>query len=201
MPPAVVGLMASMCVHAMPQGLLEEGEVHASVGAMVDVAGMVGEIVVATVFEYHETTFLESGKGGIGDVFEVLQSIGWVGKDDVKLLLARAYIFEYICLDGYPLLGIKGFLHLVEKLAMLEVEFYAHDLAATSTRKLDAYAAGASEEVEGGRGFVEVDIVVLKDVEESFFCKVCRRTCLEVGWGRDVTSLVFTSNYSHMVTC
>lgn len=165
---------------------------------MLDEARMLGKIVIATMFENHQTAFLEERESNIRNVLEILKCVGRIGKDDVKLFFACAYIFEHITFDRYPFLRIKNMLNLMKKLIMLEIHLNAHYLAATTTCKLNAYAARSSEEVEGGRGFVKVDVVVLKNIEQTFFGEVGCRTSLEIGWGRNVAALVFTSDNAHI---
>ena len=68
--------------------LLEEGEVHAAIVAMLHKTGMGREIVVFTMFQYKQATVCQQGQCLIGDVFQVLQRIWRVGKDDVLVFLA-----------------------------------------------------------------------------------------------------------------
>ena len=179
--------------------LLEEGEVDAAVGSMLDEARMLGKIVGLAVLQHEEAALLEQGAGenNVGQYGELRQSVGRVGKDEVELLTAFGDELEDVGADG----ECCGVLQLVEKLldkAMVtHIKLNADDATATATDEFQRDAARAGEEVEGRRRLAKVD-VRLQDVEEVLLGEVCRRTCRERARHVEVPAFVFAGDDAHI---
>ena len=79
-------------------------------------------------------------KNQVGYRRQFLQGIGRIGKDKVKLLLARLHIPEHIAANrnqgSVPL--IPKFLHtLLDEAVVVSVKFYADNLTATSGHQFE----------------------------------------------------------------
>ena len=64
---------------------------------------IIREIVVLAMLEDEDTIFFQQSpfEDETGDGGQFLQGIGRIGKDEVKLLLARLDISEHIAAEGY----------------------------------------------------------------------------------------------------
>ena len=78
---------------------------------------------------------------------------------------------------------------------MVAVHLYADHLAAATRQQLQRDAARTREKVEGG-GTFEV-YILHQHVEDVLLGKVRRRTCLERAWDIEMTTLIFSCDYSH----
>lgn len=183
-----------------PEALLEEGEVDAAVGAVLDEAGMLGEVVLLAVLEDKETVGLEevAAEDDVGQFGDLRQDVRRVGKDEVELLAALCHVLKGVGTNGKGC----GVLQLVEELldeAMVtDIELHADDASAASADELQRNAARAGEEVEGRRCFAEVD-VALQDIEEVLLGEVCRGTCRERARHVEVPAFVFAGDDSHNI--
>lgn len=82
--------------------LLEEGEVDTAVMAVLDKAGMLGEVVVLAVLDYQKAALAQkiTLQYHVGEFGDFLQHIGRVCKDEVELFPALTDVFEHVALDG-----------------------------------------------------------------------------------------------------
>ena len=82
--------------------LLEEGEVDAAVAAMLNEAGMMGEIVSLAVLEDEEAVGLEevAAEDDVRKFGYLRQDVWRVGKDEVELLAALGDILESVAANG-----------------------------------------------------------------------------------------------------
>ena len=76
---------------------------------MLDKAGMGGEVVILAMLEDEDAI---RGKDAlvedkVGDLRQLLESVGWIGKDEVKLLSARLAEAEYITAYGGAYVGAE----------------------------------------------------------------------------------------------
>lgn len=71
--------------------LFEQGEVDAAIGAVLHEVGMLGEVVVLAVLKHKDAVGLQKTllHDKVGNLRQLLQGVGRVGKDKVILLPAR----------------------------------------------------------------------------------------------------------------
>ena len=89
--------------------LAEEREVDAAVAAVLQEARMGGEVVLLAVLEHEDAALLQQVaiQDEVGDVGELGQRVGRVGKDEVELLVARLQEAEHVAADGHAAVGAK----------------------------------------------------------------------------------------------
>ena len=82
--------------------LLEEGEVDTAVMAVLDKAGMLGEVVVLAMLDYQKAALAQkiTLQYHVGEFGDFLQHIGRVCKDEVELFPALTNVFEHVALNG-----------------------------------------------------------------------------------------------------
>ena len=114
--------------------LLENRKVYASIATMFYKMGTAAEVVVFTMFEDKDAAFLEQTllKDKVWYCRQFLQSVGWVGKDEVKLLLAAFDETEGITSYRYTDTGIQLFQTVCNKPMVVTVLFDAHHTAAAA---------------------------------------------------------------------
>ena len=125
--------------------LFEDREVHTAIGAMLDKAGMGGEVVILAMLEDEDAI---RGKDAlvedkVGDLRQLLESIGRIGKDEVKLLSARLDEAEDIAADGSADIGAELLEALRYEGMMIAVSLYAHHTRTASRHEFEGYAACA----------------------------------------------------------
>ena len=178
-----MGGPVSFCRH------LEDGEVDASVGSVLDETGRLAEVVLLAMLEDEDAVGLQQAalQHEVGNPGQRFQRVGRVGEDEVELLVAA--------LDEPEALA--------DETGMVAVGLYADHLAASSRQKFQADAARAGEEVER-MGALEVEIA-RHDVEDVLFGKVGGGPGFERSWDVEMASLVFPGDDSHvcwlMVAC
>ena len=80
----------------------EEGEIDAAVLAVLQEVGVLGEIVIFSVFQDEEAVGLEQATidDEVGQRRQFLEGVGRIGKDEVELLFAGLDETEDIAADG-----------------------------------------------------------------------------------------------------
>ena len=179
--------------------LLEEGEVDAAIGAVLDEAGMMGEVVLLAVLKDKEAVGLEkvAAKDDVGQLGYLRQGVWRVGKDEVELLAALCHELEDIAANGQRRCVLKLVEELLDEAVVTHIKLYADNSTATSADKFERNATRAGEEVECCRLFAEVKIA-LQDIEEVFLGKVRRWTCRKAAWHFEMPALVFASDDAHL---
>ena len=81
--------------------LSEDREVDAAVTSVLQESWMVGEIVVLAMLEYEDAVLIEhiAIQYEVWNLWQLLQCVWWVGKDEVILLLVALQEAEYIATD------------------------------------------------------------------------------------------------------
>lgn len=134
----------------------------------------------------------------IGDVLQVFQGIGRVGKDDVVLLFALLAELESIGMERNPCGVFQLFGQPLKELPVLEIFLHTYHPAASSANQFQTDAASAGKQVKSlGTVILKVDVVVFENVEKPFLCEVGRGARLEMGWSGEVAAFVFSSDDSH----
>lgn len=164
---------------------------------MFDETWMIGEVVLLAVFEDKDAIFGEQFvlEDQVWDCRQVWQSVGWVGKDEVELLLARLYEAEHIAFDECTTVIIEFLQTLTNEVGMVAIQFDAYHRLCSTRQQLERYATRSGKEVES-LAAIEVNISI-HHVEDVLLGKVRCRTRLERTRHIEVPSLVFSCNYSH----
>ena len=131
----------------------------------------------------------------VGNLWQFLEGVRRVGKDEIKLLAARLDESEYIATDRGAYIGAELLKALGYESMVVAVGLYTHYACTTSRHEFEGYAACAREEVEG-IDTVKVDIAI-EHIEDILLGKVCCGSGLESSWYIKVTTLVLSCNYSH----
>ena len=119
--------------------LFEDREVHTAIGAMLDKAGMGGEVVILAMLEDEDAI---RGKDAlvedkVGDLRQLLESVGWIGKDEVKLLSARLDETEDIAADGGAYVGAEFLQTLGYEGMVVAVGLNTHHTGTTSRHEFE----------------------------------------------------------------
>jgi len=163
-------------------------------------AGYGAEVVLLAMLEDQETAGLEHllFEDEAGDGRQFGESIGWVGEDEVELLLAGADEAEDVAADEDVVAVGRYLLHtLADERGVVAVCLHAYHRRAAARQHLERYAARACKEVESV-GTVKVDVSA-DDVEDVLFGEVGGGSCLEGSGNVEVATLVYSSYYSHIV--
>lgn len=175
----------------------EQGEVDTAVIAVLNESGMSCEVVVLAVLKAENAVLSKDAfrQNKVGQVGQCLQLIGWVGKDELELLVAAFYESEYIALDECMVVCPYFGDALTDKTCVVAVGFHTDHLLAAPRKQFERYAARAREQVESGDAF-KVEITA-ENIENVFLCKICRRPGLERAWDFKMAAFVDTCDYSH----
>ena len=166
---------------------------------MLNKVGVVGEVVVLTMFEDKDAVILQQSflEDDVRDGRQFFESVWRIGKDEVVLLTTGLQKAEHIATKGFnggvPLELLET---LLDEAVMVAVEFDADDAGASPREQFEGDAARACEEVEGF-GTVEVD-VLHQHVEDVLLGKIGGRPRLERTRNIKMPPLVFSSYYSHI---
>ena len=159
---------------------------------------MCREIITASMLQNQHAPFCQQRQSCIGNVSQILQCIRRICEDNIVAFLARTYIFKYVSLQRQPFIHLQFLLHARQELPMFEIFFHRHHLSASTRGQLQTNGACACKEIKGSWFLIEINIHVLQDIEESLFGKVGRRTCLKARRSGNMTSLIFSSDDSHL---
>ena len=162
--------------------------------------GMGGEVVVFAMLEDEYTIGGQYvlSENQVGNLWQFLEGVGGIGKDEIKLLSARLDESEHITTDRGAYIGAQFLKALGNEGMVVAVGLYTHYACTTSRHEFEGYAACAREEVEGIYT-VKVDIAI-EHIEDILLGKVCCGSGLESSWYIEVATLVLSCNYSHSIT-
>ena len=177
----------------------EDGEIDATVSAMLAEAGMRRKVVVLAVLKdeypvFFQQPFLQDEVGNRGQFF---QGIWRVGKDEVKLLTARLHEAEGISTQGDATFADVQLLQTVADEAVVVAVLLDADNVATSARQQFERDASRAREQVKRRGSLKVH-VACQDIKDVFFRKVRRRPCLECAGDVKMPSLIASCDDSHL---
>ena len=167
---------------------------------MLHKPGMNGKIIIFAMLEDEYTIGCQYvlSENHVGNLWQFLEGVGRVGKDEIKLLSARLDESEYIATDRGAYIGAELLKALGYESMVVAVSLYTHYACTTSRHEFEGYAACAREEVEGIYT-VKVDIAI-EHIEDILLGKVCCGSGLESSWYIEVATLVLSCNYSHSIT-
>ena len=164
---------------------------------MLQESWMVGEIVVLAMFENEDAALVQKVtiQNEVWNLREFLQSVRWIGKDEIKLLLAGSQEAEHIATNQKILVFAQFLEALSDEVGMVAVSFYADDTLAATGNQFQGDAACAGKEVEGS-GILEID-VILQNIKDVLLCEICSWSRLERTWYVEVTTLILSCYDSH----
>ena len=159
---------------------------------------MLGEIIILAMFENEDAIFVQKVtiQYEIWNFREFLQSVRWIGKDEIKLLLAGSQKTEHIATNQKILVFAQFLEALSDEVGMVAISFYTDDTLAATGNQFQGDAACAGKEVEGC-GILEVD-VILQNIKDVLLCKICCRTRLKRTWNVEMASLILSCYDSHI---
>ena len=151
---------------------------------------MLGEIIILAMFENEDAALVQKVtiQNEVWNLWEFLQSVRWIGKDEIKLLLAGSQEAEHIATNQKILVFAQFLEALSDEVGMVAVCFYADDTLAATGNQFQGDAACACKEVEGS-GILKVD-VTLQYVKDVLFSKICSWTRLESSRYIEMASLI-----------
>ena len=123
--------------------LSEYREVHASVTSMLQESWMLGEIIILAMFENEDAALVQKVtiQNEVWNLWEFLQSVRWIGKDEIKLLLAGSQEAEHIATNQKILVFAQLLETLADEVGVVAVCLYADDALATSGNEFQRDAA------------------------------------------------------------
>ena len=98
---------------------------------------MLGEIIILAMFENEDAALVQKVtiQNEVWNLWEFLQSVRWIGKDEIKLLLAGSQEAEHIATNQKILVFAQFLEALSDEVGMVAVSFYTDDtLAATGNQ-------------------------------------------------------------------
>lgn len=110
----------------------EKREIHFAIGAQLRELWQMAEVVGTGMLHYHHGARLYhlALKDESGQVGKLWQVVGWVGKDEIKLLRARANKAEYIAFHLAQIFLAKFFFHLTNEVVLSGSLLHARDAGA-----------------------------------------------------------------------
>ena len=158
------------------------------------------EVVVLAMFEDEDAFGSEDVllEYEVGNLWQFLEGVGRVGKDEIKLLAAWLDEAEYIATDRGAYIGVEFLKALLVIVMVVAVGLNTHYACTTSRDEFEGDAACSWEDVEG-IDTVKVYIAI-EHIEDIRRGKVCCGSGLESSWYIEVATLVLSCNYSHSIT-
>ena len=126
---------------------------------------MFGKIIILAMLENEDSIFVQQVaiQYEVWNLRKFLQRVWWVGKDEIKLLLAGLQEAEHIATNQKILVFAQLLETLADEVGVVAVCFYADDALATSGNEFQRDAARTGKEVEGvwllKGAFVEQSVV------------------------------------------
>ena len=101
---------------------------YAAVCALLHKAGMGGEIVGFSVFQYEQTIGTEQTVPhyAVGDGLQLWQGVWRIGKNEVELFAAAGQILEYVSTDGNGREVLQLVNETADELVMERILFHCH---------------------------------------------------------------------------
>lgn len=159
------------------------------------------------MLKYEDAVFSKKvvAKNKIRYLRKVLQSIRWIGKDEIKLQVAAFQELEYISSDEIAKAslvpssrGKPEFIEtLTDKASVVAVFFHAYNLLASARKQFKRDASGASKEIKGS-GILKIHVASYY-IKYILLGKICCWSCLESAWHVKVTALVLSCDDAHIV--
>ena len=180
--------------------LLEEGEVHAAIGAMFHEAGVGREILRLSVLQHKEALGTQKivGEDYVRQLLQLLQHIRRVGKNKVELLATAFQEAKHIGSQRFGCLVVQLIDKGADETVVQGVFLHRDHPSATAAQQFERDAPGTRKEVERHGLLFKVEIAT-QYIEKVLLGKVGGRPCLEGAWHIEVTTLVFPSDYAHSV--
>ena len=128
---------------------------------MLQESWMLGEIIILAMLENEDAAFVQKVtiQYEVWNLREFLQSVGWIGKDEIELLLAGSQKAKYIATNQKIPVFAQFLETLADEVGMVAVGLYADYTLATAGNQFQRDAACAGKKVEGC-GVLEVDVIL-----------------------------------------
>ena len=167
---------------------------------MLQESWMVGEIIILAMLENEDAAFVQKVtiQYEVWNLREFFQSVGWVGKDEIELLLAGSQKAKYIATNQKILVFAQFLEALSDKVGMVAVCLYADYTLATAGNQFQRDAACAGKEVEGC-GILEVD-VILQNIKDVLLCEIGGWSRLKRTGNVEMATLILSCYDSHIFT-
>ena len=122
---------------------------------------MLGEIIILAMFENEDAALVQKVtiQYEIWNLREFFQSVRWIGKDEIKFLLAGSQEAEYIAANQKIPVFAQFLETLADEVGMVAIGLYADHSAASTGYQFQRDAACAGKEVEGC-GILEIDVIL-----------------------------------------
>ena len=100
----------------------------------VSKARMILKVILASVFQYEYAVGSKQAglKDKVGDIGQILQLVGGIGKDEIKLCAAARNIFEYVTLYGKTSVGLDCIHHFAYECVVGGILLHAYHMGASS---------------------------------------------------------------------
>ena len=159
---------------------------------------MLGEIIILAMFENEDAAFVQKVtiQYEVWNLREFFQSVGWVGKDEIELLLAGSQEAEHIATNQKILVFAQFLEALSNKVGMVAVCLYADYTLATAGNQFQRNAACAGKKVEGC-SVLEVD-VILQNIKNVLLCEIGGWSRLERTGYVEMATLILSCYDSHI---
>ena len=170
---------------------------HLAIDPLLLELWQVAEVVGLRVLYHHECARLHhlAAQDELGQLGQLRQVVGWVGKDQVKLASARAYELEYIAFHRHQVLVFELLLHLADEVVLGRRLLHTGDAGASAGEEFEADCACPREQVESYQA-VEVHKIV-KHIEEVLARHVGGGASGDVGGHVKTAAAIFSTDYSH----
>lgn len=169
-----------------------------AVDALLSELRQVAEVVGAGVLHNDEGAGLHhlAVEDEFGNLWQLRQVVGWVGKDEVKLARARANKLENVALHLDEILLFELLFDLADEVVLCRGFLHARHAGAATRQKLEADGSRSREKVEGGQAFEIHNIV--EHVEQVLARHVGSGACGDVPGHVEASSAIFSANDSHI---
>lgn len=169
---------------------------------MLHKAWVLREVVVLAMFEHKESSLLEQATFhyDVGHLWQLLQSIRRIGKDEVEAFTTACQISKHIGTDGEGFLCLQLIHETADEAEVEWITLHRHHVSASSAQQFQGDASRTRKEVQCRGLFIEVQ-VSLQDIEEILLGKVGGGSGFESAWYLKAASLVFACYYAHISMC
>ena len=131
--------------------LLKEREIHAAILAVINETGMAGKVIPFSMLQNKKPIGQEhvALEHQVRNVVDVGQRVGWVGKDEVILLVARSKELKDIASNGEGGLVAQFLYKACDETIVQGVFLHANHTTATTREKFQRDASRTCKKVEG----------------------------------------------------
>ena len=150
------------------------------------------------MFEHKESSLLEQATFhyDVGHLWQLLQSIRRIGKDEVEAFTTACQISKHIGTDGEGFLCLQLIHETADEAEVEWITLHRHHMSASSAQQFQGDASRTRKEVQCRGLFIEVQ-VSLQDIEEILLGKIGRRSGTERRGHIETTTSINSTYDSH----